>query len=129
MEEFIAWLNGAFAELALLNISFKSFGGDMVESIFLLADKANCLVIIAVSASELNSDFRELTFREIIHGEDWSGFSRETFHINPSSFCAESAFWMETSFATANAELTAIRLVTAVAQSLVDIVWLLRLFW
>ena len=115
MEEFVALLNGASVELALLNISLESLGGYVVESILLLADKANRLVSTAVPASELNCNFRKLGFREMIHGEDLPSFSRETFHINPSSFCAEPTFWVKTSLATPNAELTAIRLVTAVA--------------
>ena len=114
MEKLIASCDMAFVELTLFYISFESLWGIMIEDIFLFADKANRFVILAVFASEFNCDFREFVFWEIGFCKHLSGLFWEPIHVYPSSFSAESAFRMETSFAAPQTELATASFITAI---------------
>jgi len=115
MEVFIASWDLAFVEFTLSNISFVSLCSYVVVGVFSFADEAYPFVFLAISAGEFYGDFLELLFRTIILTKHFSCFSRQPIHVDPSSFSAESALWMETSFAASNAELAASTFITAIA--------------
>lgn len=107
MEIFIAAWYLTFIEFTLFNISFVSLRSYMVISVFSFTYKAYPFIFLAIPACEFDGDFLELLFWIVILHKNFSCFTRKTIHINPSSFSAESAFWMETSFAASNTELAA----------------------